>query len=453
LSDTQSVSSSQPEDVGSLLTKPLQRLLQYPPLLTDIFNETPDLHPDKENLRIASATIEQVARKISYARQRVDVVKEVLASKSMKKAHTSIGLIAPVRISKLLSIRHSGVRAAITRTPKPIEQVDEEAACVETLQAELKGIESFALKFAKNVVDFGKVTSNITLAMRTWSHSFGAVLDISAGKGSEAFDGFLEIVEGGLLPLASDLERAINKRVLKDLSYLLMTMNQPLKLIASMNEHQPRHFQLLTLPINAKNKSPNLLAASNKYMALRDQLAAELPTYIRLLHKGLATLVLRLAEIQTAFWSGVGDRWVELYDLLGVESEQIDGKEICAEWHARWAPADERLSSLTVVRPVQELESKFLKQTDGRAEDYQVTVAQRKGMVIQAKEKKDTGFTFQDRTAKIERFKPILSEPSPFKTSHRSHPSTHLGKPILASRVSIMTLIEEEGEDDDCTCY
>jgi hypothetical protein len=323
LTYTQAVASSLSHawDLASLLIKPVQRLLKYPLLLSAILDETPDDHPDKENLRVARETIQEVARNVNEGRRRAEVVRDVLSSKSMKKTNTSVGVSASVGLSKMMSIRHGGVTAATMRVSQ-LEGSNNEATKVEALQAELKRIELFAKEFAKTMVDWGKMTSNMMLALRTWSHSFGTVIGLAPGQGSEAFDAFLEVVEKGLLPLASDLESTINDRILKDLAHLLMTMNQPFKLIASMNEQEPYHYHLLTTPVNAKNRPPpSLLAASSNYLALRGQLVADLPTYIRLLHKGLATLVRRLAEIQTIFWGDVRDRWVGLWEMLRAETE------------------------------------------------------------------------------------------------------------------------------------
>jgi len=236
----------------------------------------------------------------------------------------------------------------------------------------LKRIDAFAQDFARSSVDWGKMTSNMMFALRTWSYSFGKVIGLSAEQGSEAFDAFLEVVQRGLLPLATDLEAAINERVLRDLAHLLKMMTQPFKLIASMNEQEPYHYHLLTMPVNAKNRPPpSLLAASTNYLALRGQLAAELPTYIRLLHKGLAALVRRLAEIQTRFWRDVCDRWVELWEMLRVESElNVGWKETCAVWRARWLDVDQCFGSLVISRPVQEVFIKYLKEREERERQY-----------------------------------------------------------------------------------
>ena len=426
LTFTQTVSSSLSHawDLSSLLIKPVQRLLKYPLLLTAIIDETPDDHPDKENLRVARETIEEVARNVNEGRRRAEVVKDVLSSKSTKKPNTSVGVSASVSLSKMMSIRHGGVTAATMRVSQ-LEGSNNEALRVEALQAELKRIDFFAKEFAKTIVDWGKMTSNMMLSLRTWTHSFRNVIGLSAGQGSEAFDAFLEVIESGLLPLASELEAAINDRILKDLAHLLMTMTQPFKLIASMNEQEPYHYHLLTMPVNAKNRPPpSLLAASSNYLALRGQLVTDLPIYIRLLHKGLATLVRRLAEIQTMFWGDVRDRWVGLWEMLRAESElNVGREETCAVWEIRWAEVEQLIGQLIIAKPVQDAMASYLKEKE---KEYLAMCARQELLLREAKEKRDRELALreQEKEREIENIlRGQFAPPSPmFRNSGRSYP-------------------------------
>ncbi|KAF8161375.1 hypothetical protein B0H34DRAFT_700687 [Crassisporium funariophilum] len=363
LAYTQSVASSLSHawDISSLLIKPVQRLLKYPLLLGAIIDETPDSHPDKENLRTARVRMEEVARNVNEERRRAEVVKDVLTSKKGGKPAAGVAVAAGVNLSKMKSLRHGGVGAATklaeagaAGTGAAGDDIGgSEAARVDYMQAELKRIDVFAQQFAKSVVDWGKMMSHVMVALRVWSISFGHVIGLSPEQGSEAFDAFLEVIEKQLMPLTTELEAAINERLLKDMAHLLMTMNQPLKLLASMNEQEPYHYHLLTMPMSAKNRPPpSLLAASTNYLALRGQLAAELPTYLALLHKGFEIFVRRLAEIQMRFWGHVRERWGILWEMLRVEGELNAGwEETVGVWRVRWGDVDEVMRALGVVQP------------------------------------------------------------------------------------------------------
>ena len=379
LNYTQSVASSLSHawDLSSLLIKPVQRLLKYPLLLSAIIEETPDVHPDKENLRNARIKFEEVARNVNEERRRAEVVKDVLMSKKGGKLAPGVGVAAQVNLSKMKSLRHGGIRAIALAeaaeangTGAAIPGVGAnggggglvagatggaEAILVEQMHTELKRVDAFAQQFAKNVVDWSKSMSLVMVALRVWTINFGKVIGLTPeqGFGSEAFDAFLDVIEKQLMPLAVELEGTINERLLKDMAHLLTTMNKPLKLLASMNEQEPYHYHLLTMPVSAKNRPPpSLLAASTNYLALRGQLAAELPTYLRLLHHGFEGFVIRLAEIQTRFWGHVRERWGVLWEMLRVEGELNAGwEETVGVWMTRWGDVDTVMKAMGILKP------------------------------------------------------------------------------------------------------
>ncbi|KAJ2922173.1 hypothetical protein H1R20_g14923, partial [Candolleomyces eurysporus] len=338
LSHTQSVASSMSHawDLATLLIKPVQRLLKYPLLLSAIIDETPDSHPDKENLRQARAMMEEVVHNVNEVRRRLEIIKDVLTSK--KKPGT---VAVSVNSRKMKNLR-------IIKTQR---DENSEAAQVERMSQELKRIELFAQQFAKHTIDWVRSMSKVVGALRTWSIGFGKVIGLSPEQGSEAFEAFLTVVEQCLMPLCVDLEATIGERLLREIVHFLKTMNQPFKLLASMAEQEPLHYHLLNLNVSMKKNRPpqTLLAASTTYLALRAQLAAELPTYLALLHQGLSISVRRLAEIQTRFWSDVKDRWGQLWEMLRVDGELNGGhEETVAIWRRRWMDVDEVFASLNI---------------------------------------------------------------------------------------------------------
>ncbi|KAF8627627.1 hypothetical protein AX15_004324 [Amanita polypyramis BW_CC] len=341
LSRTQSVASavSHAWDLASLLIKPVQRLLKYPLLLLAIYEDTPDGHPDKENLELSRKKMEEVARNVNEGRRRAEVVKEVLSSKKKPLSST-------VNLSKMKTLR-----VGSGKLPPAADAENGEAAKVEKMHMELKKIDVFAQQFARSVLEWSKFMGNVVVALRVWAISFGKVIGLSAEQGSEAFDAFLAVVEGQLMSLCVALEAAVNEKLLKEIAHLLTTMTQPFKLIASMNEQEPLHNHLFTMNMNNRRPPPQLVEASNNYRALRGQLAAELPDYLLLMHKGLTILVGRLVVIQREFWRGVRDRWGELWDMLRVEGELNAGSsETIKVWHTRWADVDEIVSAISITQ-------------------------------------------------------------------------------------------------------
>ncbi|KAF9450120.1 hypothetical protein P691DRAFT_701943 [Macrolepiota fuliginosa MF-IS2] len=254
-------------------------------------------------------------------------------------------------LTKMTSIFAS---STLTKTANSTskDEIPEEATLVRLLGKELKEVEEFVQNFAKSVVNWARMTSNVVGGLRIWALGFAKVIGLSADQGSEAFDAFIDIVEHELIPLCVDLEAVINERVVKGLAHLLMTMTQPLKLLALMNEQEVHHRRLMDINVSAKNRPPPaLLAASTSYLTLRGRLATELPIYISLLHRGLKVSIYRLSGIQLDFYARVRDKWVCLWEMLRLEEElNVCAEETVDVWSARWREVDEVAASISVLQ-------------------------------------------------------------------------------------------------------
>ena len=325
-------------DLPSLLIKPVQRLLKYSLLLTAIIAETPDSHPDKQNLQQAREKMEEVARSVNEDRRRWEVVKEVLntkpgETKGMKGLNATVG-----RMKALKNGKDKG----------DSKEADEVAKMEQTL----KRTDEFINQLAKDAVDWALTVKQTIRTLRQWSLSFALVIGLTPDQKSEAFDAFLVVVERQLTPLGGDLESIIRDKLLVELSRLVDSMSAPLRLVEAMNTLEPLHYGLLNINFAKNRPPPQLLAASQQYLALRGQLYSELPLYLKLLDKGIATAILQLASWQTSYWADVRDRWGGLWDALRVDGEMNAGAEETQRvWWSRWEEVAIVLHGLAIVNP------------------------------------------------------------------------------------------------------
>lgn len=325
-------------DLPSLLIKPVQRLLKYSLLLTAIIAETPDSHPDKQNLQKAREMMEEVARSVNEDRRRWEVVKEVLntkpgETKGMKGLNVSVG-----RMKTLMSGKDKG----------DSKEADEVAKMEQTL----KRTDELINQLAKDAVEWALTVKQTIRALRQWSLSFALVIGLTPDQKSEAFDAFLVVVERQLAPLGGDLESIIRDKLLVELSRLVDSMSAPLRLVEAMNTLEPLHYGLLNINFPKNRPPPQLLEASQQYLALRGQLYSELPLYLKLLDKGIGTAILQLASWQTSYWADVRDRWGGLWDALRVDGEMNAGAEETQRvWWSRWEEVANLMHRLTIINP------------------------------------------------------------------------------------------------------
>ena len=329
-------------DLPSLLIKPVQRLLKYSLLLSAIIAETPDTHPDKENLKLAREKMEEVARGVNEDRRRWEVVKEVLNTKPGEgKGKKGLSVPASVNLSRMKSLRGSKEK-----------EDNHEAEYVARMEKVLKGSDIFINQFAKDVVEWAFTVKATVVALRQWAIAFAQVIGLSEDQRSEAFDAFVVVVEEQLAPLGGDLESIIQNKLLVDLARLVDSMRAPLRLLEAMNTLEPLHYGLLNINFSKSRPPPALLEASQSYLALRGQLFSELPQYLKLLDKGIASSITQLANWQTSYWADVHDRWGGLWDALRVDGEMNAGAtETSRVWWGRWTEVATAIQGLNIVNP------------------------------------------------------------------------------------------------------
>ena len=332
-------------DLPSLLIKPVQRLLKYALLLHAIIEETPDSHGDKENLRRAKAMVEDVSRAVNEGQRRREIVKEVFAAgkpaEVLKKK--GLGIVGRVR---------GGVVVGVS-APRSISRADsEEAVQVAQMERDISHTDAFIQQFAKDTIDWVKFVQALLSTLRVWAEGFGRVIGLGPDATSEAYDAFLVVVDKQLSSICSELEAAVREQLLPQLRVLLDTIKRPTLLLDTLHALEPHHFASLQ-HISTKGRPPSALnEASTAYIALRAQLCAELPAYVKLLNTGVTLCVGQLTRWQARLWRDVRARWSDLWDALRVEGEMNAGSEETERvWRARWDEAARDLRALSIISP------------------------------------------------------------------------------------------------------
>ncbi|KAM5537947.1 hypothetical protein V8D89_008423 [Ganoderma adspersum] len=348
-------------DLPSLLIKPVQRLLKYPLLLKTIIAETPDSHADKECLIEAHARVEEVARGVNEGRRQREVVRDVLAIttpqkgaggetiKAKKKGGLGVGVAASVNLGRMKTLRAAALKA------KEGPEANAEAEAVKEMGARLKSYKSFIEMFAKGATKWADTVGALISALNEWAQTFGRVIWMDPeDELSEAFDAFLQVISQGLLPLCEELKQVIKNDFLeRTVASLLNTMVAPERLLDAMHTLEPLHYGLLNLNVAKSRPPPQVLEASQSYVALRAQLFAELPTYLELLDRGMAACIIKLAFFQRCFYTGLRNRWGDLWDALKVDEEANQGaEETLRVWWDRFAEAQDLIAGLNIVRPL-----------------------------------------------------------------------------------------------------
>ena len=90
-------------DLGSMLIKPVQRVMKYPLLFGDLLHCTSPVHPDYFNLRKAFEAATSIAGEINEVKRRKDVV-ERISSKDNRKRPATAGSVSSSKEPKVFGM-------------------------------------------------------------------------------------------------------------------------------------------------------------------------------------------------------------------------------------------------------------------------------------------------------------------------------------------------------------
>ena len=105
-------------DLGSLLVKPVQRLLKYPLLLTELVNATPENHPDFLNLDFVAREITGVSRRINDSKKRIDLVTDQVSGKKRKDKDKDEGRLG----LKAFARQREKLKQQVGLTDNPVDE-------------------------------------------------------------------------------------------------------------------------------------------------------------------------------------------------------------------------------------------------------------------------------------------------------------------------------------------
>ncbi|KAK0210815.1 Dbl homology domain-containing protein [Desarmillaria ectypa] len=378
-------SMSRAWDLHSLLIKPVQRLLKYPLLLGTIYEETPDGHPDKENLRLAKDAVQDLAFRVNEERHRAEVVKDVLKR----------------NIVRVKSVKGPSATAATAL-----------ASDMTNYHSRLLRVQSYSNQLAQNVLHWSRSVTTASTQLHAFAKSFGNVIGISTEVQSDSFDAFMTLVTMHLIPLTTTLSQTLSKELLTPLSQLLDATAKPLHLVETLqNTLLPLHTHLMNMPVSHKNRpSAELLKASADYVALRGKLVEELPLFVDKADRVLCGCVFRLARAEQEYWKQVNAGWRELWDMLSVEP----GNTVKIWWE-RWEEVDAVLSRMRCVqlRPPSPSSASSSVSNATTAVGSVLSSLDPKRTSVKSKSRSELEYDMYDyKTRALESLKPKLRRPS-----------------------------------------
>lgn len=312
-------------DMGSILIKPVQRILKYPLILNELIKCTEDDHKDKPALLDAVKTITEVATYINEYKRRKDIVLKYLedgnSTISQKMARLSLHSVA--KKSSRLGAMFTSSLGLSSATKDPIFQEHE---------TQFHLLEKTVRLFMKNV----EIFMNHVHEMVTAHSNLGESVSYYYQEQHSEVEDFSRIQRLINRQFWKEFENMIQRQTFMPLNSLLELFEGPSILIQKCNDKFLDYAACSAKAEKYKDSrlvQEELLAAKNNYEALNAHLLDELPT---LIGTGLDLFMECLTAFVTArklFSGKITKQYLSLMELPLMQSAQADALENFAVKH------------------------------------------------------------------------------------------------------------------------
>ncbi|XP_071445121.1 dynamin-binding protein-like isoform X2 [Hetaerina americana] len=260
-------------DMGSILIKPVQRILKYPLILNELIKYTEDSHNDKPLLIEAVKRMTEVAMHINEFKRRKDLVTKYLddGNSTLSNKMSKLSLHSVLKKSSRLGMKLSSSLGIGLNAKDP--EFDNQELLFRSL---LKSVKDFM----RNVDLFYCGLEDMTSCQCNCSEIMYTCFDENKCSGVNEFKDAQKIVFSKFLV---EFKNNIDRRVLKPLSTLIDLCEGPEILIQKRNDKLLDYNRCLAK--SEKNRESRLiqdeiLMTKNNYDALNSQLLEELPKLI-----------------------------------------------------------------------------------------------------------------------------------------------------------------------------
>lgn len=341
-------------DLGSLLIKPVQRVLKYPLLLRQIVNLTEKSHPDYAQLNSALVQIEEVADKINRVKRRRDLADLIIAGKDRDAKGNSSPL------ASMPSSKNKKKGGLLTPRSSNIANAEDSMLSVEALDNALE-------KYASLTKDFEALQSRVSIFGRqcgAWSHALrecyyaqlrimgclrkvynlriteeaeggqhdanqaGQRPAIPSGPEDAVVSAYMEVMKTIINRSWRQMDTEIQTAILPMTSKIERMFEAP-RLVMAKRDERENDFARARLTLHqdvgsGKNLDRKLLENANGFVALQAQLIDELPIFMRGIQLLLDVGVQAFARLQAGHLDEVRHLTIDFWRTKAGHADEVE---------------------------------------------------------------------------------------------------------------------------------
>ncbi|KAI8145439.1 hypothetical protein BJV82DRAFT_603659 [Fennellomyces sp. T-0311] len=316
-------------DLGSMLIKPVQRVLKYPLLLREIFLLTPADHGDHEDLATATQEIQEVADHINEIKRRKDIVEKIVGDK--KKTDINVCAFA------------HGINKKITRRAQRFKQVTgfsaeaTQDASFDALHLRFEEQQLIAQQLARDIQAWVRQVKNHFETLRTLAENAETLYASWGGVRVKSMNSIRDFHEATAIfasVMARELDTQIQGYVYSRIDGFLKVFENPAQVINKRAQKLLDYDRVRDIKCKGDMPDKALQESADAYVSINAQLVDELPKFFQLTSSYFDILIGELASVQTSFYEQMTREWHKVvqrhYTIHDLSSDGIVAQHVAS---------------------------------------------------------------------------------------------------------------------------
>ncbi|RPA92071.1 hypothetical protein L873DRAFT_1831232 [Choiromyces venosus 120613-1] len=275
-------------NLESLLIKPVQRILKYPLLLTQLLECTPRSHPDFTQLEVAAKEMKFVADRINEMKKRKDMVERIVGR---KRAETDIRH----GITKGFARRAEKLKQSVGLSEVVVDEVynrlfENYNMHFVQVQVIVRDIEIYTMDIQSHIERFLEFTQTIKEFVDI-SHTQHPEIEAKWRK----FDSAMKEMASTYL---QEHKLRVRKHSIEPLEMLLKMHESPQRIMTKRNKKAVDYARYKAIKDRGDTPDKKSIELADAYFALNETLIDELPKLFRLTKKLIDVVLLNFVELQ-----------------------------------------------------------------------------------------------------------------------------------------------------------
>ncbi|RAH87147.1 hypothetical protein BO86DRAFT_79089 [Aspergillus japonicus CBS 114.51] len=320
-------------DLDSLLVKPVQRILKYPLLLSELLDSTPNDHPDRTALITAFEQVTNISVRINEMKKRADLVGQVVGRKR----------------------KESDVRTGLSKAfGRRTEKLKQQVGLIDLFED--KEYDSLSQKFGDNFFqlqlvmrDAESYTKEVQSSMDCFNEFVAAIegfVDVAQSNYVELEGKWRELrvsVQAIMTVALPDHLAVVRKSVIDPMVTLLKLHDGPQRVMKKRDKRLMDYVRFKSIKDRGDKPDKKTMEQGEQFIALNETLKDELPKLYALTAKLMEACLKNFVQIQTTWFHQLQRNLGSLFEAF-----PEDIQKIVENWSSKFNYAEGQVLSLGI---------------------------------------------------------------------------------------------------------